>query len=144
MHALSDMDLVRKLLAMKMEATTAEMLATCHTHIAIADNMSSMGLATKTVNAMQKVPRKTQCGNCTKPHAPGWQHCPAKDSMCNYCCKVRHWRIKCRKSKRTAPGSKKTPNPQQPPHHRLGGKKKADEIGVSEGDPHYDEISIQA
>ena len=143
-HALSDTDLVRKLLAMKMEATTAEMLATCRTHIAIADNMSSMGLATKTVNAVQKVPKKTQCGNCTKPHAPGQQHCPAKDSTCNYCRKVGHWRIKCRKSKRTAPGSKKTPNTQQPPRHRPGGKKKADEIGVSEGDPHYDKISIQA
>ena len=39
--ALGDTDLVRKLLAMKMEATTAEMLAMCHTHITIADNMSS-------------------------------------------------------------------------------------------------------
>ena len=129
---------------MKMEATTAEMLATCCTHIAIADNIPSMGLATKTVNAIQKVPRKTQCGNCTKPHAPGRQHCPAKDSTCNYCHKVGHWRTKCRKSKRMAPGSKKTPNLQQPPHYRLGGKKKADEISVSEGDPHYDKISIQA
>ena len=143
-HALSDTDLVRKLLAMKMEATTAEMLATCCTHIAIADNTSSMGLATKTVNAIQKVPKKSQCGDCTKPHAPGRQHCPAKDSTCTYCRKVGHWRVKCRKSKRTAPGSMKTPNPQQPPRHRLGGKKKVDEVGVSEGDPHYDEISIQA
>ena len=84
-HALSDMDLVRKLLAMKMETTTAEMLATCRTHIAIADNMSSMGLATKTVNAIRKVPKKSQCGNCTKPHAPGQQHCPAKDSTCHSC-----------------------------------------------------------
>ena len=32
---------------MKIEATTAEMLAVCHTQIAIADNMSSMGLTTK-------------------------------------------------------------------------------------------------
>ena len=129
---------------MKMKATTAEMLATCRTHIAIADNMSSMGLATKTVNAIQKVPKKSECGNCTKSHAPGQQHCPAKDSTCNYCHRVGHWRIKCRKSKRTAPGSKKTHNPQQSPHHRPGGKKKADEVGVSEGDPHYDEISINA
>ena len=143
-HALSDTDLVRKLLAMKMEAITAEMLATCHTHITIADNMLSMGLATKTVNAIQKVPKKSQCGNCTKPHAPGWQHCPAKDSMCHSCQRVGHWRVKCRKSKRTAPGSKKTPNPQQLPRHRPGGKKKVDEVGVSEGHPHYDEISINA
>ena len=69
--ALSDTDLVRKLPAMKMEATTAEMLGMCCMHIAIADYMSSMGLATKTVNAVQKVAKKSQCGNCTKPHAPG-------------------------------------------------------------------------
>ena len=39
-HALSDTDLTRKLLAMKIKVTTAEMLAMCCTHIAIADNMS--------------------------------------------------------------------------------------------------------
>ena len=39
---------------------------------------------------------------------------------------------------------KKTPNPQQPPCHHPGGKKKVDKVGVSEGDPHYDEISINA
>ena len=38
-HALSDTDLIRKLLAMKIKATTAEMLAVCCTHIAIADNV---------------------------------------------------------------------------------------------------------
>ena len=31
--ALSDTDLIRKLLAMKIKATSAEMLAVCHTHI---------------------------------------------------------------------------------------------------------------
>ena len=54
-HALSNTDLIRKLLAMKIEATTAEMLAVCHTQIAIADNMSSMGLSTKAVSAVQKM-----------------------------------------------------------------------------------------
>ena len=53
-RALSDTDLIRKLLAMKIEATTAEMLAMCRTHIAIADNMSSMGLATKAIGTVQK------------------------------------------------------------------------------------------
>ena len=43
-HTLSDRDLVWKLLAMKIEATTSEMLATCHTHIAISD-MSFNGLS---------------------------------------------------------------------------------------------------
>ena len=56
--ALSDTDLIRKLLAMKIEATTAEMLAVCRTHIAIADNMSSMGLSTKAVSAVQKMTKK--------------------------------------------------------------------------------------
>ena len=46
-YALSDTDLIRKLLAMKIEATTAEMLAVCCTHIAIAENMSSMAYLPK-------------------------------------------------------------------------------------------------
>ena len=87
-RALSDTDLIRKLLAMKIEATTAEMLAVCHTHITIADNMSSMGLSTKAVSAVQKVIKKASshgnpCGNCTKRHTPGRKHCPAKDSTCH-------------------------------------------------------------
>ena len=53
-HSLSDTDLRRKLLAMKIKATTAEMLAVCCTHIAIADNMSSMGLSTKAINAVRR------------------------------------------------------------------------------------------
>ena len=52
-HALSDTDLIRKLLAMKIKATTAEMLAVCQTHIAVADK-SSMGLATKAICIVQK------------------------------------------------------------------------------------------
>ena len=47
------MDLIRKLLAMKIKVTTVDMLAVCHTHIAIADNMSLMFLSTKAVNAVQ-------------------------------------------------------------------------------------------
>ena len=39
-------------LHIRIEAITAEMLAVCHTHIAIADNMSSMGLSTKAVNTV--------------------------------------------------------------------------------------------
>ena len=56
--ALSDTDLIRKLLAMKIEATTAEMLAVCRTHIAIVDNMSSMGLLTKAISTVQKTMKK--------------------------------------------------------------------------------------
>ena len=54
-RALSDTDLIRKLLEMKIEATTAEMLAVCCTHITIADNMSSMGLSTKAVSGAVEV-----------------------------------------------------------------------------------------
>ena len=62
---LSDTDLIRKLFAMKIKATTAEMLAVCRTHIAIADNMSSMGLSTKAINAVQKTMKKASShGNC--------------------------------------------------------------------------------
>ena len=51
-HALSDSDLICKLLTLKL-TTTSEMLEFCHTHIAISDSMSAMGLAgSKTVNAI--------------------------------------------------------------------------------------------
>ena len=68
---------------MKIEATTAEMLAVCCTHIAIADNMSSMGLSTKAVSAVQKMTKKASshgnpCGNCTKCHTPGREAQPSK------------------------------------------------------------------
>ena len=56
--ALSNTDLTRKLLAMKIEVTT-EMMAMCHTHIAIAENMSSIGLSIKAVNAVQKMMKKS-------------------------------------------------------------------------------------
>ena len=54
--------LIRKLLAMKIEAATAKMLAVCRTHIAIADNMLSMGLATTAIGTVQKI---------TQPHLHG-------------------------------------------------------------------------
>ena len=129
---------------MKIEATTSEMLATCRTHIAISDNMSSMGLATSTVNTVQKVHKKSQCGNCTKPHSLGRQHCPAQNSTCSFCHKLGHWRAKCRKAKKSNPGTKKPNNPQRQSGFRKGGGKKTNEVGISEGDPHCDEIMIQA
>ena len=56
---------MRKLIAMKIEVTIAEMLAVYHTQIAIADNMLSMGLSTKAVSIIQKVLKKTStCDNC--------------------------------------------------------------------------------
>ena len=110
--ALSDSDLIKKLLAMKIEATAAEMLAVCCRHITITDNMSSMGLSTKAVSAVQKIMKKASshsnpCSNCTKDHTPGREHCPAKDSTCHSCQKIGHWKQKCRKSNKAKDAQKK-------------------------------------
>ena len=110
--ALSHTHVIKKLLAMKIEATTAEMLAVCHTHITITDNMSSMGLSTKAVSAVQKMTKKASshgnpCGKCTKHHTPGREHCPAKDSICHSCQKIGDWKQKCRKSNKVNNAQKK-------------------------------------
>ena len=52
--ALTDSELVKKLLALDLKATTAKMLKTCRIHIAIADNLNVMSLRSKTVNAVNK------------------------------------------------------------------------------------------
>ena len=144
--ALSNTDLIRKLLAMKIKATIAEMLAVCCTHITIADNMSSMGLSTKAVSAVQKMMKKASshskpCGNCTKCHTPGREHCPAKDSTCHSCQKIVHWKQKCRKSNKAKDAHKKPKSQSQCWH---GGRRRADEVGVSEGDPAFDKVMIHA
>ena len=108
-HALRDTDLIWKL---KIEATTAEMMAVCQMHIAIADNMSLMGLATKAIGSVQKMKKpqlhSSPCSNCTKCHTPGRERCPAKDSTCHACQNVGHWKQKCWKSNK-AKDSKKKP-----------------------------------
>ena len=67
-RALNDTDLIRKLLAMKIEATTAEMLAVCRTHIAIADNMSSNGPINKSCKCSTEDDKET-----THTLQPMWQ-----------------------------------------------------------------------
>ena len=108
-RALSDKDLVKKLLALDLTATTAKMLEVCRTHIAISDNLDALGLVgSKPVHAIHqgkhnkqrqhgvKQPgNQHQCGNCTKSHPPGRSSCPAKDSTCNKCGKVEHWKPRC-------------------------------------------------
>ena len=98
---LDDRELVKKLLAMPITATTAKMLETCRTHIAINGEMDAMGLgSSKDVHTIRKGPPKKgqgkgqrqgqgqkqqqqhSCGNCTKHHAPGCSSCPAKDAQC--------------------------------------------------------------
>ena len=116
-HALSDSDLVCKLLALKLTATTSKMLELCCMHITISDNMNAMGLTgSKTVSAIccQKQQHQWQqpqqqkshttstsqhtCSNCTKSHVPGRSSCPAKDSVCSGCSCTGHWWPCCRSS----------------------------------------------
>ena len=107
-HALSDKDLVKKLLTLDLKATTAKMLKVCQTHITISNNLDAIGLVgSKPVHAIHqgkhnkqhkhglKQPGNHQCGNCMKSHLPGQASCPAKDSTCNKCGKVGHWKPRC-------------------------------------------------
>ena len=138
-HALSDTNLIRKLLTMKIEETT-DMLAVCQMHIAIVYTMSSMSLATKTTSTVQKSVKKqtshsSPCGNCTTPHSRK----RAKDPTCHTCQNVGHWKQKCRKSNKAKDSNKKS---KSQIHRPPGGRKRADEVGVSDGDPAFDEITI--
>ena len=140
-HALSNTDLIRKLMAMKIEATTAEMLAVCCTHIAIADNMSSMALPTKAVSAVQKMTKKASshsnpCGNCTKCHTPWRKHCLAKDSTCHSCQKIGHWKQKCRKSSKAKDAHKKSKS------HQHGGRRRTDEVADQKRPEYLKQITL--
>ena len=58
-RALDDRELVKKLLTMPITATTAKMLETCRTHIAINGEMDAMGLgSSKDVHTIRKGPPK--------------------------------------------------------------------------------------
>ena len=99
-RALDNRELVEKLLAMPITVTTAKMLETCRTHIAINGEMDAMGLgSSKDVHTVRKGPPKKgqgkgqrqgqgqkqqqqhSCGNCTKHHTPGAP--PAQQKMPN-------------------------------------------------------------
>ena len=146
-HALSNTDLIRKLLAMKIEATTAEMFVVYHTHIAInRQHVFNGPINKKAVSAVQKMMKKASshgnpCGNCTKHHTPGREQGPAKDSTCHSCQKISHWKQKCRKSNKAKDAHKK---PKSQTQHQYGGRERADEVGVSEGGPAFDEVMIHA
>ena len=82
-HVLTHSELVKKLLALNLKATTVKMLKTRKTHIVIADNFNVMGLNSKTASAVKKWSQQPQshpqqqqpkmanlqnqhaCGNCT-------------------------------------------------------------------------------
>ena len=96
------------MLALDLKATTAKMLEVFCTHIAISDNLDTMGLSSpKSVNAVKQQGKqhhhghkqsngnKHQCGNCTRLHPWGRASCPAKDTTCNKCGKVGHWKPRC-------------------------------------------------
>ena len=96
--------------------------------------------------AVQKTMKKSttngsSCGHCTKHHTPGREYCSAKDSTCHSCQKIGHWKQKCRKSNKAKDAYKK---PKSQPQQWHEGRKRADEVGVSEGDPAFDEVMLHA
>ena len=105
-----------------------------------------MGLSTKAVSAVQKMTRKSSThgipsGNCTKCHTLGREHYPAKDSTYHSCQMIGHCKQKCRKSNKAKGTHKKC---RSQPQQYYGGRKRADEVGVLEGDPAFDEVMIHA
>ena len=65
----------------------------------------------------------------------------SKPSTCHSCQKFGHWKEKCRKSNKAKDAHKK---PKSQSQCQYGGRKRADEVGVLEGDPAFDEVMIQA
>ena len=144
---------------MPITATTAKMLETCRTHIAINGEMDAMGLgSSKDVHIVCKGPPKKgqgkgqrqgqgqkqqqqhSCGNCTKHHAPGRSSCPAKDTQCRACGKTGHWKVKC------CSRDKQSSSGQHAPRHNKGGKyrqKQILDVGTND-DPHYDKVRVAA
>ena len=109
--ALSDKDLVKKLLTLDLTTTSAKMLKVCHTHIAIADNLNAMGLTgSKCVNEVwkqqpcQPMPQKSHPLLLVTPNipvvtAPSHMHledppAPLK-TTCKDCRFKSHWQPRC-------------------------------------------------
>ena len=158
-RALDDWELVKKLLAMPITATTAKMLETCRTHIAINGEMDAMGLgSSKNVHTIHKGPPKKgqgkgqrqgqgqkrqqqhSYGNCTKHHAPRCSSCPAKDAQCRACGKTGHWKVKCHSR------DKQSSSGQHGHRHNKGGKyrqKQILDVGTDD-DLQYDEVRVAA
>ena len=84
-YTLSDKDLVKKLLALDLKATTTKMLEVCETHIAISNNLDALGLVgpkpihdihqgkhnKQHQHGAKQHESQHQCGNCTKSRPPG-------------------------------------------------------------------------
>ena len=150
-RTLSDKDLVKKLLALDLKATTAKMLEVCQTHITISNNLDALGLVgSKPIHAIHQGKHNKQCqhgakqhgnqhqfGICTKSYLPGQLSCPVKDSTCNRCGKVGHWKPRCHGG---------VPKGQQQPNKgakkgKSRGPKKIDDIGTYQ-DYHLNEVDI--
>ena len=144
---------------MPITATTAKMLETCRTHIAINGEMDAMGLgSSKDVHTVRKGPQKKgqgkgqrqgqgqkqqqqhSCGNYTKHHTPECSSCPAKDAQCRACGKTGHWKVKC------CSRDKQSSSGQHAPRHNKGGKyrqKQILDVGT-DNDLHYNEVRVAA
>ena len=145
-RALSDKELIKKLLALDLTATTTKMLEVCCTFIAISDNLKAMGLKEqKTIIAIWRKTKPCQgkkppadsvhsCWNSTKSLPPGRSSCPAMDNHCWGCGKLEHWKPKCWSGQK---GPKvKGPKDKGPKHHNRGGKqRKVNEVGTDEDPP---------
>ena len=137
-------------MALDLKATTTKMLEVCSTHITISDNLDALGLVgPKPIHAIhynkqcqhqhgaKQHGNQHQCGNCTKSHPPGQSSCPTKDSVCNKCGKVGHWKSRCnggvpKRQQQSNKGTKKG---------KSRGPKKINDVGTDQ-DYHLDEVDI--
>ena len=127
------------------------MLEVCWTHITISDNLDALGLvSSKPIHAIHQGKHNKQhkhgakqhgnqhqCRNYTKSHPPGRSSCPAKDSTCNKCGKVGHWKPRChggvpKGQQQSNKGAKKGKSRAQ---------KKINDVGNNQ-DYHLDEVDI--
>ena len=143
---------VKKLLAFELKATTAKMLEVCQNYITISDILDPLGLVgSKPVHAIDQGKHNKQCqhgakqpgnhhlcGNCMKSRPPGQSSCPAKDSTCNNCGKVGHWKPRCHGG---APKRQQQPNKGGKKGRNRGPPKKIEDIGT-DPDYHLDEVDI--
>ena len=147
-RALSDKELIKKLLALDLTATTPKMLKLCCIHITILDNLEAMGMKEKDNECHTEAKQTSQgkkpladsvysCRHCMNSHPPGRSSCPARDDKYHGCGKLGHWKPKCQ-------SGPKGPMDKRPKHHNRGGKqRKINEVGINE-DPHCDEVGVVA
>ena len=140
MRALDDKEIVKKL-----PFTLKQQLPRCQKSAILLD---AMGLSDpKSINAVKQQGKQHhhghkqsngnqhQCGNCMKSHPP---ECPAKDSPCNKCGNIGHWKSRCyggelKKHHQLNKRWKK--------QNRRGPLKKVDDVGTDLDHP-FDDIDV--